>query len=202
MKLRKILPSLIVFAIGIPLCLLFSQAVTTSEKRRFQEPLIAVLGYDTYHSLIRGHRTPSHYLGNTLLAPDFLLTDQFGREFQLRSLPGKLTVMNFWTITCQPCVEEIPSFIRLDRIAKARGDFDVITVCADKDWNTIKHILPPNSRLKVVFDPDRRIITGKYGTRLFPETWIIDARGVIRLRIDGPRDWSDALSLELIEMFQ
>jgi len=53
----------------------------------------------------------------------------------------------------------------------------------------------------VLFDPDRKIITGKFGTRLFPETWIIDPRGVVRLRVDGARDWSSALSVEAIKSF-
>ncbi len=28
-----------------------------------------------------------------------------------------------------------------------------------------------------------------YGTRLFPETWVIDPRGVIRARFDRTLDW-------------
>jgi hypothetical protein len=51
----------------------------------------------------------------------------------------------------------------------------------------------------VLFDPDKSVVKGKYGTRLYPETWIIDRNGIIRFRIDGGRDWGSAIALELIE---
>ena len=56
--------------------------------------------------------------------------------------------------------------------------------------------------LKVLFDPERKVVHDKYGTRLFPETWVIDKDGVIRLRIDGRRNWSDALALDVIRSFE
>jgi hypothetical protein len=40
-----------------------------------------------------------------------------------------------------------------------------------------------------------------YGTLKYPETWIVDARGVIRLRVDGARNWSDPLSLDVLDLF-
>jgi hypothetical protein len=43
---------------------------------------------------------------------------------------------------------------------------------------------------------------GKFGTRLFPETWIIDPEGVIRLRIDGRRDWSHPVAIQVIESYR
>lgn len=72
---------------------------------------------------------------------------------------------------------------------------------ADRGWDEVASVMPPRPVLKVLFDPDKRVVRDKYGTLLYPETWIIDARGVIRLRVDGARDWSDPLSLEVIRMF-
>ena len=40
---------------------------------------------------------------------------------------------------------------------------------------------------------------GKFGTHLFPETWVIDKRGVIRARFDGQRRWSDPTFVELVD---
>jgi hypothetical protein len=48
-------------------------------------------------------------------------------------------------------------------------------------------------------DSENDVVLGKYGTKLYPETWFIDPEGVIRARFDGPRDWSDALYLDLAE---
>ena len=50
-----------------------------------------------------------------------------------------------------------------------------------------------------MIDPDAEVVRGKFGTDLFPETWIIDAHGIVRARFDGGRDWSDAAVVELID---
>jgi peroxiredoxin len=135
------------------------------------------------------------------LAPDFTLQDQDGKPWRLRDQRGKLVVMNFWTVTCQPCVEEMPSLVTLAEIAKRRDDIVVVTVSTDRDWTAVAPIFPPRSKLKVLFDPERKIVRDKFGTKLFPETWIIDADGVIRMRVDSPRDWAAALSIGAIERF-
>ena len=51
-------------------------------------------------------------------------------------------------------------------------------------------------------DVQGAIVNGKFGTKLFPETWIIDADGIIRLRFDGALDWSDPVALDLIRAYR
>ncbi len=198
---HELVAGLVVLMLGAPLCFLFSRAMADGEHRRLEAPLRAMLGDASFEALSRGEKTETNYLGDGLSAPDFTLTDQDGKPWKLSDHRGKVLVLNFWTMTCQPCVEEMPSLVTLAAIAKARGDFEVVAVSADQDWPSVQPIFPPNSTLKVLFDPDRKLISGKYGTRLFPETWIIDADGVIRLRIDGARDWAAALSISAIERF-
>jgi hypothetical protein len=50
-------------------------------------------------------------------------------------------------------------------------------------------------------DRERTVVRERYGTVLFPETWIVDAQGVIRMRVDGAREWSSAVALDAIESF-
>ena len=50
--------------------------------------------------------------------------------------------------------------------------------------------------------PGRVVITGKFGARLFPETWIIDRSGVVRFRYDGALDWSNPVLLDVIRRFR
>jgi len=84
---------------------------------------------------------------------------------------------------------------------RRRKDIELVAITTDKDWATAGAIFPPNSQLKVLFDPQRAVTKDKFGTKLYPETWVIDSTGVVRLRVDGPRDWGSALSLEAIERF-
>lgn len=125
------------------------------------------------------------YDGNDRRAPDFELRDKNGKTFRLKSYRGKVVVLNFWTITCGPCREEMPSIEDMARIFEDDDDVVVLTVTADEDWGTVRRLFPDGEpAMPVLFDPDRAIINGKYGTRLFPETWIIDRDGIIRARLD------------------
>lgn len=195
------LAGLIVLCIGAPLVFMYARAMAEGEQRRREAPLRAILGDDYFERLARGEKTSEHYYGNELLAPDFTLKDKHGKEWRLRDQRGKVVVMNFWTITCQPCVEELPSLIELAQIAKDRDDIEVVAVTTDKDWSEVSALFPPHAPLNVLFDPERKIVRDKFGTKLFPETWVIDGRGVVRLRVDGRRDWSEPLALDAIERF-
>jgi peroxiredoxin len=198
---REIFAAILVACIGLPMLFLFARAMSEAEVRRREGPLRAMVGDATFEALGRGEKTELHYLGDGLLAPDFVLKDKDGKPWRLRDQRGKVVVMNFWSITCQPCVEEMPSLLELAELARRRKDIEVIAISTDKSWSEVAAIFPPNARLKVLFDPDRKIVKDKFGTKLYPETWVIDAGGVVRMRVDGPRDWSSALSLEAIERF-
>jgi peroxiredoxin len=136
-----------------------------------------------------------NYEGNDRRAPDFTLRDGRGRRVRLSSLHGKVVVLNFWTITCGPCVEEMPSMEELAGILAEDRDIAILTVSVDENWNAVRRLFPKGTRLKVLFDADRAITRGKYGTHLFPETWVIDREGIIRARFDGARDWATGVAV-------
>jgi peroxiredoxin len=198
---RELLATILVLCIGAPLLFIFSRAMSEAEVRRREAPLRAMLGDASFEALERGEKTELHYLGDGLLAPDFEIRDKNGKPWRLRDQRGKVVIMNFWSVTCQPCVEEMPSLVTLAEIVHRRKDIELVAISTDKDWATAGAIFPPNSRLKVLFDPQRAVTKDKFGTKLYPETWVIDGTGVVRMRVDGPRDWGSALSLEAIERF-
>jgi peroxiredoxin len=144
------------------------------------------------------------YAGMNRTAPDFELPDMTGKRVRLSSFRGKVVYLNFWTKTCNPCMEEMPSVRDLAKIVKGRSDMVVLTVSTDDGpdavRDTLKVALGEDPPFPVLFDPDSNVVAGRYGTHLFPETWIIDPDGVIRARFDGGRDWSTALALEIGEM--
>jgi len=143
------------------------------------------------------------YAGSDRTAPDFELADMNGGRVRLSQFRGKVVFLNFWTKTCNPCLEEMPSIAELARIGQGRGDFVVVTVSTDEGpdavRDTLKVVLKGDPPFPVLFDPESEIVNGKYGTHLFPETWIIDPQGIIRARFDGARDWSKSLAVEMGE---
>jgi len=144
------------------------------------------------------------YAGHDRRAPDFELPDLDGKRVKLSSFRGKTVFLNFWTETCGPCKDEMPSVAMLARIAKTRQDMVVLTVTIDEDRQKVRDLLGVllngDIPFPVLFDSESQIVGGKFGTKLFPETWIIDANGIIRARFDGARDWSEPLAVELGEM--
>lgn len=164
-------------------------------------------GAETRRACVPLCATRPNYAGTNRTAPDFALTDMHGREVRLSSLRGKTVILNFWTKTCRPCLEEMPSLAELTRILAPRKDVVVLAVSTDEGPDSVKDTLralvgPEEPPFQVLFDPEQKTVADKYGTTMFPETWVIDPRGVIRARFDGARNWSSPLVLDLIDSFE
>jgi peroxiredoxin len=143
------------------------------------------------------------YMAAERRAPAFNLKDLNGNSVTLESLKGKVVVLNFWTKTCGPCLEEMPELAELTKILRDRPDVAVIAVSTDEGPDDVKPTLQTVLRepppFPVLFDPDLRVVREKYGTRLFPETWFIDKQGIIRARFDGAREWTSPLFVNFID---
>ncbi|WP_394844432.1 TlpA family protein disulfide reductase [Pendulispora brunnea] len=147
------------------------------------------------------------YAATNRRAPDFSLKDMKGETVSLSQFRGKTVVLNFWTKTCGPCLEELPSIADLTKILRERSnDVVVLTVSVDQGpadvEDTLKAVLHDPPPFPILFDPDNEIVAGKYGTNLFPETWVIDPRGIIRARFDGKRNWSSSAVVELVDQLR
>ena len=144
-----------------------------------------------------------NYLGASHRAPNFTLKDMNGQDVRLSDYLGKTIVMNFWTKTCGPCLQEMPEIAELTKILADRKDVVVLAVSIDDNWAdvepTLTSVLNTKPPFNVLFDPDSRVVGGQYGTKLFPETWIVDKHGVIRARFDGAKQWSNSAFVELID---
>jgi peroxiredoxin len=142
------------------------------------------------------------YTGNDRLAPDFTLSDRNGRPLTLSSLRGKVVVLHFWSKDCPPCIEELAEALpAYDEMVRGRSDIALVMVSVDEGWSAVSAFVRPSMHAPVLFDPDRAVVERRYGTRLFPETWIIDRDGVIRARFDRTVEWSSAAFVHYVESF-
>jgi peroxiredoxin len=143
------------------------------------------------------------YAAENRTAPDFELPNLAGQAVRLSSFRGKTVILNFWTTSCPPCLEEMPSVAELTTILKARRDVVVLTVSTDPDRataeTTLRTVLSDKVPFDVLLDPEQKVVGDLFGTHLFPETWIIDPDGVIRARFDGARDFATGMMLDLID---
>ena len=131
----------------------------------------------------RGTRPPN--IGAA--APNFSVQDS-DRQVSLAELRGKIVVLNFWATWCPPCVDEMPSLVQMQQKMKSKG-VEVLAVSVDADQGAYQKFLKDhNVDLLTVRDPDQKSNT-LYGTFRFPETYIIDRRGILRRKFIGPLDW-------------
>lgn len=122
------------------------------------------------------------------VAPDFTVTDST-RSISLDQLRGKVVVLNFWASWCQPCVDEVPSLIQMQNELKSKGVV-VFAVSVDDDAGAYEQFLKDYKvDLLTVRDPSQKS-NELYGTRMFPETYIIDRKGILRRKFIGEVQWT------------
>ena len=115
-------------------------------------------------------------------------------------------ILNFWTKNCRPCLEEMPSLAQLATSLRGRKDVVVLTISTDESAedarSTLRSVLGADPTFVTVIDSESSVVSGKYGTKLYPETWVIDSKGVIRARFDGGRDWMSPLVHDLVDQLR
>jgi peroxiredoxin len=161
----------------------FARTARDGEARRVCTPLCA-LG--------------PNYAGRNRQAPDFELPSLTGEKVRLSSYRGKVVILNFWTKTCRPCLEEMPSLAELGKVVAAHPELALVTISTDDGADDVRGTLqsvlgtdkPP---FVVLIDEDAKVVADQYGTKLYPETWFIDPKGVIRARVDGARNWDGSI---------
>jgi len=122
-------------------------------------------------------------------APDFTVQDA-DRTVALNQFRGQIVVLNFWATWCEPCVEEMPSLVEMQRRMKAKG-VTVVAVSIDENESAYRSFLKQHGvDLLTVRDPGQKT-PALYGTRGWPETFIIDRNGVMRRKFIGAVDWTE-----------
>jgi peroxiredoxin len=122
-------------------------------------------------------------------APEFVVQDS-DRTVDLNQFHGQIVVLNFWATWCPPCVEEMPSLVEMQRRMKSKG-VTVVAVSIDVDENAYRQFLRQHGiDLLTVRDPAQKT-PELYGTHGWPETFIIDRKGVMRRKFIGAVDWTE-----------
>jgi peroxiredoxin len=130
-----------------------------------------------------------------LPAPDFDLPDLQGVRHRLSGYRGKVVLLNFWATWCPPCVEELPSLAQLHRATAGRRDVALVTVSVDENAKVVREFLDRHRTVfgpfPVLIDPSKKVAKA-FGTVKFPETYLVDRKGIVRYRFINKRDWSSA----------
>jgi len=69
-------------------------------------------------------------------APDFALASLQGKTVRLSDFRGRVVLLDFWATWCEPCRQEIPQLIQLQRQYARRG-FSVLGIALDDAGATV-----------------------------------------------------------------
>ncbi len=120
-------------------------------------------------------------------APDFSFAPN-GSPVRLADLRGRVVVLNFWATWCPPCVAEMASLNRLHQQIAPQGGL-VLGISVDEDSAAYEKFLQEHQvRFPTYRDPSKKI-SSRYGTFMYPETYVIDRDGRIARKIIGPQNW-------------
>ena len=131
-------------------------------------------------------------------APEFRLQALDGSAVSLADFRGKVVMVHFWATWCPPCVEEMPMIEQLYR-SLGSTDFKILAVSVDEGGaGAVAEFMQRNGlSLPALLDPGRSV-AGLYGTFKFPETYILDRRGVVKYKAIGPRNWTAPANMNAI----
>jgi cytochrome c biogenesis protein CcmG, thiol:disulfide interchange protein DsbE len=142
--------------------------------------VLAVLGWGLLHPATV---STSSVVGQA--APDLTVRTIDGRPVRLSDYHGKAVVLNFWASWCAPCRQEEGPL--KDAAARWQGRVQFLGVDFKDDPNAAA-AYQRQSRYPYPMGPAANGIPAAYGVSAPPETFFIDARGVVVARFLGPLD--------------
>ncbi len=136
-------------------------------------------------------------------APDIEGVDVDGKPLRLSDYRGKVVMLVFWGSWCGPCMAQVPH--ERDLVERLKGQpFALLGVdCEHDDKDTARGVM---ARERMTwpnwFDgaPGTGPIAKRYHIRAYPRLFVLDAKGVIRIRTVGTAGLDDAVDKLLAEM--
>lgn len=135
-------------------------------------------------------------------APEIEGEDIAGQRLKLSDYRGKIVMLSFWASWCGPCMQMVPSEVKLAARLKDKP-FALIGINGDSNRNDAKHAAEKeNMSWPSFWDKDGSTgpIPTTWNVRGWPTVYVLDANGVIRFNgenIDRLNQKIDSLLSEL-----
>lgn len=112
------------------------------------------------------------------------------KKIKLSDLPSPVVIVNFWASWCIPCLEEIPSLIKLSE--KLKNELAVVAINTDED-DQLKNIAKIQKKLNIpksfIIVPDNKFkIADAFKFSAIPVT-VIFKKGKVVYFSNGPVDF-------------
>ena len=113
---------------------------------------------------------------------DINFTAMDGRKVDLSQMKGKVVLIDFWSITCVPCVAEIPRLKKLYAQHHSHG-FDIIGISSDTDKKAFTRFIQTHDLPWPQYfnSQDRKNkFTTAFVIENLPTLWLVDKKGILR----------------------
>jgi thiol-disulfide isomerase/thioredoxin len=141
---------------------------------------IALLLVAFLYAGLRVARRP-HLVGRGALAPSFTLEKYGGGLISLDELRGKVVLLNFWATWCPPCVEEMPTLLKVAREYESQG---LVLLAVNNEAEDAKAAVGvflanrlPDLATHVAFADAR--MTTNYRVQMLPTSYFIGRDGMV-----------------------
>ncbi len=124
---------------------------------------------------------PSELIGKK--APSFSMTDMNGKTISSESLLGKVVVLNFWFVTCKPCIEEIPDLNKVYKKYKNNPDVVFASITFNEKEKVSKFLKKHPLEYPVI--SDARNLCNEFSVNSYPTNMVIDKEGKFYDSISG-----------------
>lgn len=125
---------------------------------------------------------------------EFTLSKLDGGRLPMRTMKGKVVVLDFWATWCGPCRIQHPLYEQVKSRFKDNPDVVFLAVTTDEDRSLVRPFLERQKWSKEVLYEDG--LAGFFRVNSIPTTIVLDRRGEVNSRLPGflPERFVDMLS--------
>jgi peroxiredoxin len=114
-------------------------------------------------------------------APDFTLQDLNGKDVKLSDFRGKIVMINFWAVWCEPCKQELPYMQAISDNWSGKGVVVLaIAVNTSERLDIVGQYIEQNPYTFHVLWDAKGQAESLYSVSILPTTFFIDAEGIIK----------------------
>jgi cytochrome c biogenesis protein CcmG/thiol:disulfide interchange protein DsbE len=159
------------------------------QRRRATIPvLIALLGLVLALALSQRNQ-PSAPIALGEEAPTAAFASPDGRSLSFKDFRGQVVLVHFWATWCPPCREEFPWLIALKQLF-GQEPLTILAFSVDDSWDVVHEFMGLQAGTLPVYADFQQKLARRFGTSIFPETYVLDKQGIVRMKMIGTADWT------------
>jgi peroxiredoxin len=170
-----------------------NQTHTNTFGRRAALVIVALLSAASVGCGARGGKGPK--------APDFRLPTLAGGQKTLQEHSGKVVLIDFWSTTCDPCLQEMPELVKIYKERKDKG-FEVLAISIDSPdtvANVPRVVKDKGMIFPILMDGETEVMDRYNPKGELPFTVVIDRKGAIVLKRAGYQPGDEASMKSLVD---